>query len=462
MGIRLVVGVGSVLLAVAAWSAPPTQPAAGRPYAQPALRLRAKLHRTHHGSSAGEGLGAEVAAVGDIDGDGTSDYAALSRVYTPGSWSSDGAHLFSGATGNLLWKRTVPGPASRYFEIGPLEADADGDGTPDLYLGMPTRHPDTPNYDAGDPSSKLAVVSGADGHTLYEIAGPSGKSGSFGGTAVALGDVTGPGGSPDGRPDLAIGDTGFSSPSYPGVLGAVFVYSGTTFLCAFAEAGLPSWLDLGARYGLGLAAGNAPGLPRGILAVSAPYVHEGGPSTYYHGKLFVYDVVSGARRYGIEIGDGSATGRVLRPQPDMDGDGYGEFIASDYYTYTGFGRVVVVSGSAGSLVHVIENLTWQVSYFGIDVCGGPDLNGDGVADFLVSELGGGPFTAPSRILVYSGATAAPILAIPFPSDAEAARSACFIGDVDGNGKSDIAAGDPLYDGGPAGTDAGWVRIYKIR
>lgn len=462
MSIRFVVVIGSLFLAVAGLSAPPTQPVAGRPNVQPALRLRAQLHRTHYGAVAGEGLGAEVADVGDIDGDGTSDYAVLSRIYTPGSWSADGAHLFSGATGTLLWKRTVPGPALRCFEIGPLEADADGDGTQDLYLGMPTRHPDTPNYDAGDPSSKLAVISGADGHTLYEIAGPSGKSGSFGGTAAALGDVTGPGGTPDGLPDLAVGDTGFSSSGHPGVLGAVFVYSGTTLVRTFAEAGLPSWLDLGSRYGLGLAAGDAPGLPRGILAVSAPYVHEGGGSTYYHGKLFVYDVVSGARRYAIEIGDGSATGRVLRPQPDMDGDGYGEFIASDYYTYTGFGRVVVVSGSAGGFIHVIENWTWQFSYFGIDVCGGPDLNGDGVADFLVSELGGGYFTAPSRIIVFSGATAAPILLIRFPSDAQAARSACFVGDVDGNGKEDIAAGDPLYDGGPAGTDAGWVRIYKIR
>ncbi|MBL8842407.1 MAG: FG-GAP repeat protein [Planctomycetes bacterium] len=104
------------------------------------------------GSSTGfdRGFGAAVAAMGDVDGDGTFDWAM-------GSPENDAVTLFSGSTGATI--RTVVGTASTGFGASVCSVgDLDGDGVPDLFVGAPA--------DGRAFRGKVHLHSGATGNLL--------------------------------------------------------------------------------------------------------------------------------------------------------------------------------------------------------------------------------------------------------------------------------------------------------
>lgn len=86
------------------------------------------LIRSHAGGA--NGLGSSATALGDLDGDGVPDYAFGSFAFD----ASEGARVFSGATGNLLWTiEAEPGEIGGAVTLdGP--ADVNGDGYSDVVL----------------------------------------------------------------------------------------------------------------------------------------------------------------------------------------------------------------------------------------------------------------------------------------------------------------------------------------
>jgi hypothetical protein len=140
--------------------------------------------------SFGDRLGASVARIGDLDGDGFPDVLAGA----PALGGIGRALAFSGANGAII--RTFVPPMSA-DELGDSVAgvgDVDGDQVPDVVVGAPGGT--TPfNQFPG----KAIVFSGGTAAALYTMTG-NGPGDRFGVSAAALGDVNG-----DGLPDMVIG-----------------------------------------------------------------------------------------------------------------------------------------------------------------------------------------------------------------------------------------------------------------
>jgi hypothetical protein len=140
-----------------------------------------------------ESEGRRLAALGDVDRDGTSDFAIV-----------DGAHVrvYSGAEERLLLSFPPPPKDRRdgwpaYAVCGP--GDLDGDGHADVVIG----YPHLAHYDGSDRLvSFVRVHSGRDGHLLYSIDKPAKLSG-YGYSLARAGDVN-----RDGIPDIAIHQRG--------------------------------------------------------------------------------------------------------------------------------------------------------------------------------------------------------------------------------------------------------------
>lgn len=141
-------------------------------------------------TDSGERFGAMLAAVGDVDGDGVDDFVAGSPDYQPyGQTKPYGrATLRSGATGTTLATYTGTSLGSRLGHSGAGPGDVNGDGVPDVALGLPGR-------------AAVQLRSGADGTMLW-IHGNTAYA-RLGWSLAAVGDLDG-----DGIGDLAAGSPG--------------------------------------------------------------------------------------------------------------------------------------------------------------------------------------------------------------------------------------------------------------
>ena len=151
-------------------------------------------------------------------------------------------------------------------------------------------------------------------------------------------------------------------------------------------------------------------------------------------------------------GDHDLFGASVSTIGDIDGDGVQDFVvgASEEddgvapYTST-HGAAYVLSGSTGAVLHHIggENTT---SEFGLFTAAGSDLDGDGVADYLVTAdletFGNG---MKGKLYAYSGATGALLFSMWGEQLVNYfGQSVALLGDLDGDGVDDIGAWSPRY------------------
>jgi hypothetical protein len=320
------------------------------------------------GTNAGDGFGATLARLGDVDGDGVDDLAVAATTIPPfGFGPPTYVRVLSGIDGSSLWEVAAAATSESLGRSLARIADLDGDGNDDLIVGS-----------AGAAGGKVQVRSGASGALVLDAAPPAGAHFEFGFHVAALGDVDG-----DGLEDFGVGDPGFNSGAgrisrHSGLDGSVL-----DLLVPPAQGPVPH-ASFGSTFD---ALGDVDGDGVGDLAVGAPL---GGIASLPKGMAWVLSGASGAVLHAFAPEAGSFLSRFgerVAATEDVDGDGIADvrLCAGSYVFYAGGDLVKsftaelrTYSGATGALVQSWTGLSSP------DVAAVPDANGDGSSDVLVS------------------------------------------------------------------------------
>lgn len=397
---------------------------------------------TFDGIAYGSGLGTSVTGLGDVNGDGKSDYVIGSPDYDrptflfPATIYSDRAgfaRCYSGATGATLW--TVYGAEGDNlgYSVARIK-DINGDSVDDLAVGAP-------QTDVGSTGlGYVKILSGVNGATLFTING-SGLDDEFGAAVADAGDVNG-----NGVTDIIVGVPGFDSDRGR----AVFV-SGSSGAILNSFNGLVA----GERFGSAVdGLGDITGDGRSDLLVGAPSNDTVATNA---GRVYGINQTGNVVLFTLSgINANDEFGASVAALSDYTSDGKREFAVgspgADYPGLTNCGFVRTYFSSP-----VLEYWTYYGAAnnegLGARTVNLGDTTGDGWADLASSGseltiIGSGAGIV--RILSGYGGFDCYILDGTTPVDFFGGALGAA-GDVDGDTIPDIVVGAPFADGAAEST-----------
>lgn len=353
------------------------------------------------GEIAGTDL-SQLAATGDLDGDGIDDFVTRAPSSLHGA-NTGAVVAWSGATLQPVWRVDGLQASERFGDALARVGDLDGDGVDELLVGAPG-------------VGMARVLSGVDGTILMTFVGPAGSARSV----AAPGDVD-----LDGIPDLAIGIT---NPA------GVQVFGGAS------GALLHSWTQPGTTLQALRPAGDLNGDGRGdLLALFTNNLQIGtlaALSGADGGVLFTIQAPAHTPSWGWNF-DGN---HPLVGARDLDGDGVPDIVVGDpFYPhfFVSHGRVQAYSGATGAELWSYEG-EGVAADIGASLSILDDVDGDGTPDVLAGSLA---ISMPYGPHVISGAYGTRITHI---RDEQAATHLGWrnvaLGDLDGDGRGELLLG----------------------
>jgi len=319
--------------------------------------------------------------IGDVDADGTRDlligapYRLDLGVVTEGA-----AYVYSGSTGTLIHQ--IQGTIFR-GQLGADVSDAgdvNADGFDDFIVSAPGA-----DYGGFVLAGVVYVHSGLDASILYEYQGAS-HAEQLGWGVNAMGDLNS-----DGFDDFSIPRDGTTIQVYSGADGLPLLTLGT----GDPNAPVTDGFTIGDWDGDGIDdifTGNRNASPNGIADAGSAFILSGANSAVLQ------------RFDGLQVDDRvSGNGKRIS---DTDGDGVDDFLIGaigEYGVYQDWGKAHIFSGASGVLLDSIRPAS--STQFGFSVSGCGDVDGDGIAEFLIGD----PGTA--SIHIYSGKTKALLVSL---------------------------------------------------
>lgn len=400
------------------------------------------------------GTGWSLQPLGDVDGDGTADYALNTRFDPVNATDSPSTFVLSGATWSVLYalrfeirsgkyarNRRESGPgaihvdsASSLVSLG----DLDGDGCADVCVGL------WEDSTRADCAGALRTLSGRTGARLWEVHGTADEE-RMGRALANAGDLDG-----DGLDDLLVGVLGREWRGRPGRVEQRSSRDGA-LLAALEGEREPepseSFPDAIERQSFGatvrmLGDLDADGISD--FAVGAPWLGE------YAGAIHAYSGASRSplwSRFGERL-DG--LGSKLAVTNDLDGDGHVDLLTSGYRR-----AARSISGASGDPIAEHPPWTYLIPL--------GDLDADGEHEIF------GRREESTRATLLSGSALEPSWTIhPAPGFDEPHGHLAGLGalhDVDGDGVRDLYAISDRhldYEDRAYVADFGMLRIHSGR
>lgn len=387
----------------------------------------------------GHQFGSDLAALGDVDGDGTGDLlvgASNSGVF------EGRAFVISGATGRTLYYFELEEEDRAFWNLFPSDVaavgDLDGDGICDFILGDPSWDPIN-----GEPPNRAWVMSGKRGEVLFELQSDPEEGAwvdGFGKSIAGIADLNG-----DSCPDLIVGAP-WGGPPYVDLISG----KDASLLLRIEAEGETDWVGwpvaaLGDLNGDGtqdLAAADAGRWKRS-------------------GRVFLYSCSDGEllRVLHGQTDEQDHFGAAICSMPDLDGDGVPDvLIGAPREPREERGRtgaVYAFSGKTGKLVYRIQGESDE-DWLGGSLAVLSDLDGDGVHEALIGAPGAEAREHAGYLLLVSGRTGATLLRFQDEEFGdELGGELCSLGDLDGDGAPEFAASE-----GARGMGRVW--LYSIR
>ncbi len=296
---------------------------------------------------------------------------------------------------------------------------------------------------------------------LFTLDDPSPDASNCFGHSLAVGDVNG-----DGKADIAVAAIEECVGTNQGH-GPVYVFSGANGSLLFA-LDTPNPQPYG-FFGVSVAMGDVDGDGRDDIAVGA--IGERVGTNQGQGRVYVFSGVSGSLLLTLTVrspnpelprsfGESLAVG-------DVNGDGKGDIAVGVPWEPVGGhqqGRAYVFSGANGSLLFALDTPNPQPSGgFGYSVAMG-DVDGDGKADIAVGaneeDVGGN--TDQRRAYVFSGADGSLLFTLDSPNQQAGADFGgdVAVGDVNGDGMGEIVVGAPGEDVGANVRQGGRAYVFS--
>ena len=409
-----------------------------------------------------------VATAGDVNGDGLADIVI-------GNYATNQMLVYFGRSGpgpstTASETRTVtPGAAVYWAATG---GDLNGDGYSDVVAMA-----------AGTASNTTVQVYNGGGYPTSAALGyatfgepNTGYSDGLG----AAGDVNG-----DGFSDYVVGEYNYNSQE--GRFRVVYGAACATTCSAPTSTVLAGWLggQAGAEQGWSVSgAHDLNGDGYDDVVVGAPtFDHTTGTTVADVGRVQVFlgsaTGLSGTPSFTFEgpDGAGSQLGWSVAGAGDVNGDGYADFLVSAPYANNGptsqAGKVYLFFG-APTPIGVNPTPAWVYGgtvageHAGIKLASAGDLNGDGFSDVIVAALNVGPAGELAGLVFFgqSGGFGQPgglpgtasVTLMGLAPGSDFGVSVASAGDVNGDGFSDVALGEPEW-AGPLGGYQGVVRIF---